>query len=145
MEGSYRLTATFSSSVKEGTFQLKSGEKAWFQVIYAGYKEHDRELILHADRELEARRDFLRQLRNNLVLETPNKVINTMFSFAKIRSSESIFDTQGGYMQSPGGEAYYAAIWANDQAEYINPFSLIWAIRRAIARQWILSACSCDI
>ena len=122
VEGSYRLTATFSSSVKEGTFQLKSGEKAWFQVIYAGYKEHDRELTLHADRELEARRDFLRQLRNNLVLETPNKVINTMFSFAKIRSSESIFDTQGGYMQSPGGEAYYAAIWANDQAEYINPF-----------------------
>lgn len=25
-------------------------------------------------------------------------------------------------MHGPGGEAYYAAIWANDQAEYINPF-----------------------
>lgn len=56
------------------------------------------------------------------MLETPNDVINTMFSFAKIRGSESIFDTKGGYMQSPGGEAYYAAVWANDQAEYINPF-----------------------
>ena len=25
-------------------------------------------------------------------------------------------------MHGPGGEAYYAAVWANDQAEYINPF-----------------------
>ena len=45
-----------------------------------------------------------------------------MFSFAKIRGSESIYKTKGGYMHGPGGESYYAAIWANDQAEYINPF-----------------------
>jgi hypothetical protein len=25
-------------------------------------------------------------------------------------------------MHSPGGETFYAAIWANDQAEYVNPF-----------------------
>lgn len=122
VEGSYTLTATLSSRVKEGTFQLKVGEKACFQVIYAGYKKHDRELTLDVDKELMARREFLRQVQSNLVLETPSDVINTMFSFAKIRGSESIFDTKGGYMQSPGGEAYYAAVWANDQAEYINPF-----------------------
>jgi hypothetical protein len=45
-----------------------------------------------------------------------------MFAFAKIRTSESIFDTKGGLMHGPGGEAYYAAIWANDQAEYVGPF-----------------------
>lgn len=122
VEGSYTLTAVLSSPVKEGTFQLKAGEKACFQVIYAGYKKHDRELALDVDKELTARREFLRQVQSNLVLETPNDIINTMFSFAKIRGSESIFDTKGGYMQSPGGEAYYAAVWANDQAEYINPF-----------------------
>lgn len=122
VEGSYKLTAMFSSSVEKGFFQLKPKEKAWFQVIYTGYKESDRELTLNVDQELAARRTFLQQIRSNLVLETPSDVINTMFSFAKIRSSESIFDTKGGYMQSPGGEAYYAAIWANDQAEYINPF-----------------------
>ncbi len=104
------------------TFYLNPGSKAWFQVVYTGYKEADRDLKLNVEQELAARRGFLRLLRNNLVLETPSKVLNTMFSFAKIRSSESIFDTKGGYMQSPGGEAYYAAIWANDQAEYINPF-----------------------
>jgi hypothetical protein len=25
-------------------------------------------------------------------------------------------------MHGPGGESYYAAIWANDQAEYVGPF-----------------------
>ena len=91
-------------------------------MIYAGYKKNGRVLALDVDKELVARREFLRQVQGNLVLETPSDVINTMFSFAKIRGSESIFDTKGGYMQSTGGEAYYAAIWANNQAEYINPF-----------------------
>lgn len=59
---------------------------------------------------------------DNLVLDTPDPVINTMFAFAKIRGAESIYDTKGGLMHGPGGESYYAAIWANDQAEYINPF-----------------------
>lgn len=122
VEGSYTLTATLSSPAKEGVCQLKAGEKACFQVLYAGYKKNDWELVLDVEKELMARREFLRQVQSNLVLETPSDVINTMFSFAKIRGSESIFDTKGGYMQSPGGEAYYAGIWANDQAEYINPF-----------------------
>lgn len=122
VEGSYKLTAEFTSSTPQGTFQLKPGEKASFQVIYAGYKENDRPLALNINQEITARYDFLHQIRNNLILETPSDVINTMFSFAKVRSSESIFDTKGGYLQSPGGEAYYAAVWANDQAEYINPF-----------------------
>ena len=58
----------------------------------------------------------------NLVLETPDTVINTMFAFSKIRACESIYETQGGPMHGPGGETFYAAIWANDQAEYINPY-----------------------
>lgn len=122
VEGSYTLTATLSSPAKEGVCQLKAGERACFQVLYAGYKKNDWELALDVEKELMARREFLRQVQSNLVLETPSDVINTMFSFAKIRGSESIFDTKGGYMQSLGGEAYYAGIWANDQAEYINPF-----------------------
>jgi hypothetical protein len=45
-----------------------------------------------------------------------------MFDFAKIRAMESIYETKGGLVHSPGGASYYAAIWANDQAEYANPF-----------------------
>lgn len=122
VEGMYRLCASLSSALGNNTCSLQSGEKVSFQVIYAGYKRGDDDWKLQADEELEKRRSFLKQIRGNLILETPIPVLNTMFSFAKIRGAESIFDTKGGYMQSPGGEAYYAAVWANDQAEYINPF-----------------------
>lgn len=83
MEGSYTLTATLSSPVKDGTYLLKAGEKAWFQVIYAGYKKHDQELALDVNNELLARRRFLSQIQGNLVLETPSDVINTMFSLPR--------------------------------------------------------------
>ena len=71
--------------------------------------------------ELAARIDYLSTIDGNLVLDTPDDVIDREFRFAKIRASESIFKTAGGYMHGPGGESYYAAIWANDQAEYVNP------------------------
>lgn len=62
-------------------------------------------------------------ISDKLILETPDPVVDTEFRFAKIRAAESIIKTRGGYMHAPGGECYYAAIWANDQAEYVNPFS----------------------
>ena len=49
-------------------------------------------------------------------------MLNKAFAFAKVRATESIFATKGGLMHGPGGGRYYAAIWANDQAEYANPF-----------------------
>lgn len=72
--------------------------------------------------EKSRRENLIEQWGNHLVLETPDNVLNQAFQFAKIRASESIFKTRGGYMHSPGGVAYYAAIWANDQAEYVGPF-----------------------
>lgn len=72
--------------------------------------------------EIAGRREFLSMLGENLRLETPDSVIDRMFAFAKIRACESIYQTGGGPMHGPGGESYYAAIWANDQAEYVNPF-----------------------
>lgn len=72
--------------------------------------------------ELQGRRDRLASFAAHLQLVTPDPVLNTMFAFAKIRAAESIYATKGGLMHGPGGGAYYAAIWANDQAEYANPF-----------------------
>ena len=58
----------------------------------------------------------------NLHFYCPDNTITTLFEMSKIRASESIFQTQNGLMHAPGGESYYAAMWCNDQAEYVNPF-----------------------
>ncbi|MBK8347648.1 MAG: hypothetical protein IPL08_08450 [Saprospiraceae bacterium] len=74
------------------------------------------------EKEISKRNQFLDFLKQNLIFESPDNILNQAFAFAKIRASESIFETKGGPMHGPGGLSYYAAIWANDQAEYINPF-----------------------
>ena len=101
---------------------LNSGDSL---VLYAGfqaYRNSENGVQINVEQELAERRHLIDLLWSHLVLQTPDPVINTMFAFAKIRASESIYKTKGGYMHGPGGESYYAAIWANDQGEYINPF-----------------------
>ncbi len=119
VDGSYKLVATIGG---QRACLLQPGEEVTFSAVFAGYKKNESEGPFDIDRELQARQELIAGLWDKLVLETPDPVINTMFAFAKIRGAESIYETQGGLMHGPGGESYYAAIWANDQAEYINPF-----------------------
>jgi len=79
-------------------------------------------LIEDQETVLNNRKKILSTLSNSLILETPNQTLNTLFNFAKIRASESIFDSELGLIHSPGGGRYYVGIWANDQAEYVSPF-----------------------
>ena len=73
--------------------------------------------------QVKAERDaFLKIIKENLVLETSNPVLDQLFYFSKIRASESIFESKMGLVHSPGGENYYIGIWANDQLEYSGPF-----------------------
>jgi hypothetical protein len=118
--GAYRVDVKLS---KTGWFELKSGETLSFYALFAGQKADEVALQeIPVDDERDARETLIKQWWSNLVLETPDTVLNGMFAFAKLRGAESIYKTKGGFMHGPGGEAYYAAIWANDQAEYINPF-----------------------
>ncbi len=96
----------------------------WYECaeITSGRKLNEPLPYISAAYEWEKRSAFLQGLQSALVLTTPNDTINRMFAFAKIRAAESIFATKGGLMHGPGGGDYYAAIWANDQAEYISPF-----------------------
>lgn len=119
VDGSYKLVSSIQG---QAAVQLKPGEEHVFYASFAGYKPDENERVLDIDKELLARKNLIAGFWDNLVLDTPDPVINTMFAFAKIRGAESIYDTKGGLMHGPGGESYYAAIWANDQAEYINPF-----------------------
>lgn len=117
--GSYHLVQTLVGGFSK---LLQPGGEVSFYVVTAGYKGDDPQTVLDVETELQARQMLVETFWSNLILETPDPVINTMFAFAKIRSAESIYKTAGGLMHGPGGESYYAAIWANDQAEYINPF-----------------------
>jgi hypothetical protein len=107
---------------KAGTISIEAGGEFSFAAIYSGRKVSDQVYAYSPEFELNKRDNFVNGIFNNLVLETPNDTINREFAFAKIRATESIFDTKGGLMHAPGGGPYYAAIWANDQAEYASPF-----------------------
>ncbi|MEN8123223.1 MAG: hypothetical protein ABFS35_22990 [Bacteroidota bacterium] len=116
--GTYTIEAN-TAGFSETT--IRAGEKKLATVSYTATKEGEK-IALTGNEEKTKREVFVQSLYNSLVLESPDTVVNEMFRFAKIRTTESIYATKGGLMHGPGGSRYYAAIWANDQAEYVNPF-----------------------
>lgn len=118
-EGSYTIHADL---INNGSFNLKPNESISFSVVYSGVKANETVTAVNVEEEKSKRLELIDEIWSKLILETPDQVLNTEFAFAKIRAAESIFETKGGPMHGPGGESYYAAIWANDQAEYIGPF-----------------------
>lgn len=119
VKGSYMIEGNIS---KYGYFTVMSGDTLCFSASISAHEANAEAVMIDAEQEKKQRQDLVDSWMDNLVLETPDTIINTMFAFSKIRACESIYETQGGPMHGPGGESYYAAIWANDQAEYINPY-----------------------
>ncbi|MEM9917996.1 MAG: six-hairpin glycosidase-like protein [Bacteroidota bacterium] len=118
-DGVYQINV---SSDVPATVELQPGDSFQFHLKIAAKRAGEpwpKQTGAEAARERQA---FLRQIGANLQLETPDSVLNTLFEFSKIRASENIFDSKLGLIHSPGGGRYYVGIWANDQAEYINPF-----------------------
>ncbi|QSX41410.1 hypothetical protein [Shewanella cyperi] len=122
--GSYRISA---HSDFDGERLLGPGDSLSYflsfeaQIVAEAASSATQETSQSPAEALAARRQYLASLNDKLVLETPDPVLDRMFAFAKLRAAESIFRTRGGLMHGPGGGRYYAAIWANDQAEYVNP------------------------
>ena len=107
------------SPAREG--ELAPGARVHLDVIISGRLQNEM-VYVDGGEALQERARKVAQWRSNLVLETPEPALDAMFAFAKVRAAESIFATRGGLLHGPGGTRYYAAIWANDQAEYVNPF-----------------------
>lgn len=103
-------------------FILAPGAWRSFGIYCTGRRLDEAPITLDVEQEEARRRELIRSLQSTLRLETPDPVIDQEFAMAKLRTSESIFATKGGLTHSPGGYAYYAAIWTNDQAEYAGPF-----------------------
>jgi hypothetical protein len=121
-EGVYGTYLLNTKIYGAGRFILKPGEAQTYAIVYSARKTADQPYTFSSEYESLKRRNFVDEITKELVLKTPNDTLNQMFAFAKIRASESIFDTKNGLMHGPGGGSYYAAIWANDQAEYMDPF-----------------------
>ncbi len=107
-----------------GKLSLSPNDSYDFAVFVQAWsvEKQEKKAEPNIETELANRRQFVQEMWKYLVLESPEPVVNTLFAFSKIRTSESIYRTSGGLMHGPGGESYYAAIWANDQAEYVGPF-----------------------
>jgi hypothetical protein len=120
--GIYGGYVATSQIVGAGQKTLKPGESLTYALVISARKVDEPAVTLDLAAEQAARENRVESLLSKIQLETPDRVLNTMFAFAKIRAAESIYETKGGLMHGPGGGAYYAAIWANDQAEYANPF-----------------------
>ena len=121
--GKYVLKA-HTDFVEDFKKTLEAGESTSFYCYIEAFSLSDEKApIMEGDKELEWRQMFVTKVADyNLQFTCPDKTIQTLFQMSKIRASESIFETQNGLMHAPGGESYYAAMWCNDQAEYVNPF-----------------------
>lgn len=117
--GSYILN---SKVYNAGRKTVPVNEEFHFWYVISARKKFEEPAYCSDVYEWQKRLALVDELQSKLVLHTPNDTINRMFAFAKIRAGESIYETKQGLMHGPGGGEYYAAIWANDQAEYINPF-----------------------
>jgi hypothetical protein len=110
------------STINPGEKNVQPGDSVVFALGYMAQRGDEKLLPVDIIKEEEGRKQRINHILSFLKLETPDTVLNTMFDFAKLRGTESIYNTKVGLMHGPGGLRYYAAIWANDQAEYVNPF-----------------------
>ena len=101
---------------------LPAGESVEFAIYYTAAIANETLPPPDGRAELEKRMARVAALCDGaLVLRTGNAELDTMTRFAKLRAGESIFETLTGKYHSPGGQAYYAAIWCNDEIEYAGP------------------------
>lgn len=112
----------FTYTVGDGVRTLQPGDSAEFAIVYHALRNAGILEKIDISEEVGKRIRRIRDIREPLQLVTPDTVLNTAFAFAKLRAGESIYMTKNGYVNSPGGFRYHAAIWANDQAEYTGPW-----------------------
>ncbi|MFV0417725.1 MAG: hypothetical protein ACK5KT_03185 [Dysgonomonas sp.] len=118
--GAYEIKTQTQNS---GIYTVKPSEMVTFAVIYSARKVTTPQFThVNVDEEIGKRTEFVDLMFKNIQFISPDPVVNSMFNFAKIRAMESIYETKNGLVHGPGGGRYYSAIWANDQAEYANPF-----------------------
>lgn len=111
----------FSQCSKDAAISVKPYSTKTIYCAYCASDENEK-FTVDFEKELSERTDFINEISKLAVVKTPDEKMNAMAFYTKIRACESIFKTKSGLMHSPGGGYFYAAIWTNDECEYINPF-----------------------
>lgn len=106
----------------QGVQTIPTGGTFNMDICFSAQLNEEPSINLTSEEVFDERNSFLDTIQDNLVLETPDPVLNRLFEFSKTRVAESIYDTKMGLVHSPGGGRYYTGVWANDQAEYSGPF-----------------------
>lgn len=119
VKGKYKITV---SSDNKSTLSLAPNASYAFGIYFSAYLNDEENIRPNFEIVWKERQTFLKIIKDNLVVKSPDSVLNTMFYFSKIRAAESIFESKMGLIHSPGGGRYYVGVWANDQGEYSAPF-----------------------
>jgi hypothetical protein len=134
--GDYLVETTMKGLNKQS---IPPAQKVATSFFFTARLANQNPFNMDAENEWNGRAAFLTEVQRNLQLETADSVLNQAFQFAKIRTSESLFETKMGLVHSPGGGNYYGGVWNNDQIEYSAPFFPYLGYEPAI--QATLNAC----
>lgn len=114
-------------------FTVTKDQNCCFDIFYTARIANETHPPLSGKKEEQARRKRIKELcEDALVFSCGNAELDLMTRLAKLRAGESIFETLSGKFHSPGGGAYYAATWCNDQIEYAGPHFAMTGDERAI-------------
>lgn len=112
---------------------LEADSRITFGIYYSTLLANETPVIPDGRLELNKRMERVKELCDgSLILKSGNAELDMMTRLAKLRAGESIFETITGKYHSPGGHAYYAAIWCNDEVEYAGPHFAMTADKVAI-------------
>lgn len=106
-----------------GRHRLIPGETLVTGMVFSSRQENEPAPYPDLGAEWAARQAFISGLEQALVLQSGDPAVDRPFAFSKLRAAENVLATRGGLMHAPGGfNRYLAAIWCNDQNEYVSPF-----------------------
>ena len=116
-----RIYTIKGETAGDGNYTLAPGAEVSFDMFFSACVAGEETVTPDYGTEYAARCSFIDEMSSSLILESPDSVLDAEFYFSKIRACESIIKTKNGYMHAPGGEVFYAALWTNDQGEYVSP------------------------
>ncbi len=105
---------------EQNKIKVRAGESKTVVIAYLARYANQEGAV--ENNPLVARNKRIKQLTSVCEITTGDKTLDTLAHFCKLRVGESIFNSEKGYINSPGGKQYYVGAWTNDTSQYATPF-----------------------